>query len=126
MPSKEPLAELLSALDEIIINWATGEDEKKTRERIIKARRAVGEVVASEGQLLAVLEQQVSALFRPVVSEKELCAMLRCDPTWLLRERKAGRWLHFESDGRGRRFYTPEQILANLRGEKPKSNLKVA
>jgi hypothetical protein len=123
-PMKEPIAELLQTIDALIIAWATG--EKEPRERVIKARRAVGETVASDRQLLAVLEQQIASLFRPVVNEGELCEMLRCDPSWLHKERKAGRWLNFEVDARGRRHYTPEQILSNLRNETPKQKLKAA
>jgi hypothetical protein len=121
---KEPITELLSAIDALIIAWATG--EKEPRERVIKARRNVGEVKASGEQLLAVLEQQVRSLFRPVMNEAELCEMLDCDRSWLHKQRKAGRWLNFEVDARGRRFYTHEQILSNLRNERPKTNLKAA
>lgn len=124
MPTQEPIAELLAALDDFIIARATGGEDKKSLERVIKARRNVGEVTASKVQLIAVLERQVDACFQPIINERRLCDLLGCHSTWLLRERQAGRWLNFEVDGRGRRFYTPEQILANLRGENRKRNLK--
>jgi len=126
MAKQEPITELLGAIDALVIAWATGDDDKKARERIIRARRDVGEVTASQDQLLAILEQQIAALFRPIINEHELCVVLRCSAKWLWSERKAGRWLNFEVDARGARHYTPEQIIANLRGEKPKINLKAA
>lgn len=126
MPKQEPIPELISAVDALLEARLTGEENAKAWAQLARARRNVGEVVASNQQLLAVLEQQIEKLFRPVISEKELCNILRCDPTWLARQRKEGRWLNFECDQRGRRFYAPEQIRANLRGEKPKTNLKAA
>jgi hypothetical protein len=119
---RDSLADLLSSIDELIILWATGEDDRKVREKIIRSRREVGEVVASNDQLLIVLEQQIKTLFARagIVNERDLCQALGCSKTWLWAERKAGRWLNFEVDARGARHYTPEQILANLRGEKSK------
>jgi len=117
---KEPIPELLAAIDALVIAWATAEDEKKIRARVIEARRNVAEVVASNDQLLAVLEQQLADLFSPIVNERKLCELMRCSRNWLMAERRAGRWLNFETDARGKRLYTPEQIIANLRNQKPK------
>lgn len=123
MKSSTPEPSLIDVIDEVITAWATGAQEP--REKLIRARRTAGQVVASPDQLLVVLEQQVKAITRPILHEQDLCELLHCSRTWLHAERKAGRWLNFELDARGSRFYTPEQILANLRGEKL-SRLKMA
>src|SRR5262245_20316237 len=117
---KEPIPELLAAIDALVIAWATAEDEKKIRARVIEARRNVAEVVASNDQLLAVLEHQIALAFRPIVNERDLRVMLKCSNTWLSEERKKGRWLNFHVDARGHRHYTHEQIIANFMNEKPK------
>jgi len=120
----EPLSELLAAVDQLEIAWVTGQDDRKARERLIKARRSINETVATTDQIIAVLERQLEAL--PIYNETRLCEdILKCSKKWLWTERRAGRWLNFETDARGARFYTREQILDNLRGEK-KSNLKLA
>lgn len=126
MPTADPITELLKSVDALITARSTGQDDAKPMASLVKSRLAVGEVTASDRQLLAVLEQQIATLFRPVISERDLCDILHCSSTWLLRERRQGRWLNFEVDARGVRHYTHEQILANLRGEKQKTNLKAA
>jgi hypothetical protein len=118
-----PEPTLLEVVDELIVAWATGAQEP--REKMIRARRTAGQAVATHDQLLIVLEQQIKAITKPIVNEHELCEMLDCHRSWLAREREAGRWSNYEIDARGRRFYTPEQILANLRDEKLKQ-LKAA
>lgn len=116
---QKPFAELLQAIDDFISARATGDDDKNAVKRIVRARREVGEIRAGNDQLLAVLEAQVAALFQPVMNEKRLCQLLGRDRSWLYKERKAGRWCNYEVDASGGRYYTPEQILANLRGESP-------
>lgn len=123
MKQSTPEPSILDVVDELIIAWSTGGQEP--REKLIRARRSAGQAAASHDQLLIVLERQVKAITKPVINEHELCQVLLCHRSWLASERKAGRWLNFEIDGRGHRFYTPEQILANLRGEKL-SRLKMA
>lgn len=105
---------LLEVVDQLITAWATGGEEP--RAELIRARATAAQSIATHDQLLIVLEQQIKAITRPVVNERELCDLLRCSKSWLHAERKAGRWLEFDTDARGARFYTPEQILANLRG----------
>lgn len=126
MPKQEPIAELLSAIDALLESRLVGEENNKAWAMLARARRNVGEVKATSDQLLAVLEQQIASLFLPVINEHRLCELLGCSKTWLWDERKAGRWLNYETDARGRRLYTREQIIANLRGEKPKTSLKAA
>jgi hypothetical protein len=116
-----PIPELLNAIDELILARATGQNDKKALEAVIKARRNVGDTVATVDQLLAVLERQVEACFAPVINERRLCELLHCSRNWLMYERRAGRWLNFEVDARGARYYTQEQILANLRDERPRA-----